>query len=36
MKIAIAIKRIVVGEALPRQRFDTTIFCKVRDLLPRH
>ena len=34
---AVAITRIVAGEALPDQRFDiTTALCKVRDLFSRH
>ena len=34
---AVAITRILAGEALPDQRFDiTTALCKVRDLFSRH
>ncbi len=34
---AVAITRIVAGEALPDQRFDiTTALCKVRDLFSRY
>jgi predicted Fe-Mo cluster-binding NifX family protein len=34
---AIAITRIVAGEALPETRFDiTTTLCKLRDLFSRH
>lgn len=34
---AVAITRILAGEALPDQRFDiTTTLCKLRDLFSRH